>query len=424
LDAFLVRAEDSTMTTSAHRLSDPGVGHPPAPRDAVSVQSDAVELTVLMPCLNEERTIGACIRKAQGFMAAHGIAGEVLVVDNGSSDRSGAIAAEAGARVVRHEPRGYGSALRHGIREARGTFVVMGDADDTYDFGRLDAFVQFLRSGNDLVMGSRLRGDIGKGAMPWMHRHVGTPVLTALMNLFYRTGISDTNCGLRGFRRKAVEGLDLRCNGMEFASEMVIRASQEGLRIAETPIAYAAPSAARKPHLNTFRDGWRHLRFMLVLSPTWLFLYPGLAVFLAGFALMGLLMVRAVAVMGIPLGLSAVLFAGMLMFIGLQATLFGVFGVLLSGRDAHHAHTARPARLFVRWFTVERGLLAGAIVACLGLVLGAITVRWLLSVTTPSSIHAGVTRLSIVSTFVTLLGIQITSFSFFLGLADLDRTLE
>jgi glycosyltransferase involved in cell wall biosynthesis len=390
--------------------------------DARPAGTDAIELTVLMPCLNEEKTIAACIGKALRFFTGHEIAGEVLVVDNGSTDDSLAVARAAGARVVTHDVRGYGSALRRGIREARGTFVVMGDADDTYDFARLGRFVELLRDGNDLVMGSRLRGVIEKRAMPWSHRYVGTPVLTALMNLFYRTGISDTNCGLRGFRRATVEGLSLRCNGMEFASEMVIRASQEGLRIAETPIAYAAPTVERRPHLNTWSDGWRHLRFMLVFSPTWLFLYPGLLVFLAGLLLMGLLMTRPVAVLGIPLGLSVVLFAGMLMFTGLQATLFGVFGLLLYGREGHRL--AGVARFFARSFTVERGLVIGALVACLGFGLAGATVCWLLSVATPSSIHAGVTRLSIVSTFITLLGIQITSFSFFLGLADLDKTLR
>jgi glycosyltransferase involved in cell wall biosynthesis len=388
------------------------------------VGSEPVELTVLMPCLNEQQTIAACVGKARRFFAERAIAGEVLVVDNGSTDDSARVAEAAGARVVGHDVRGYGSALKRGIEEARGTFVVMGDADDTYDFARLDEFVDLLRTGNDLVMGSRLRGVIEKRAMPWTHRYIGTPVLTALMNLFYRTGISDTNCGLRGFRRAAVKGLGLRSNGMEFASEMVIRASQDGLRIAETPIAYAAPIAGRQPHLKTWRDGWRHLRFMLVLSPTWLFLYPGLFVFLTGLLLIGLLMVRPVAILGIPLGLSAVLFAGVLMFIGLQATLFGIFGLLLYARGGQARQVTPVARFFLRSFTVERGLALGVLLVGLGLALAGVTIRWLLDVATPASIHPGVTRLSILSTFVTLLGVQVTSFSFFLGLADLNKTLE
>jgi hypothetical protein len=244
------------------------------------------------------------------------------------------------------------------------------------------------------------------------------------MNLFYRTGVSDTNCGLRGFRRAAVQGLGLRCNGMEFASEMVIRASQEGLRIAETPIAYRAPAAGRRPHLNTWRDGWRHLRFMLVLSPTWLFLYPGLLTFVAGLLLMGLLMVRPVAIMGIPLGLSAVLFAGLLMFIGLQGALFGIFGLLGYARGGRATQVTPVARFLLRWFTVERGLALGVVLVGLGLALAGVTIRWLFNVATPAIIHPGVTRLSILSTFVTLLGVQVTSFSFFLALADLDKTLE
>lgn len=383
-----------------------------------------IELTVLIPCLNEERTISACIGKALQFLARRGVAGEVLVVDNGSADRSAMVAASAGARVIAHAEKGYGSALRRGIEEAHGRYVIMGDADDTYDFASLDRFLDLLREGNDLVMGSRLRGVIERRAMPWLHRYLGTPVLTRVMNVFYGTHISDTNCGLRGFSRSAIDGLGLRCRGMEFASEMVVRAAQHGLRIAEAAIRYSAPAVHSQPHLNTFRDGWRHLRFMLVLSPSWLFLYPGLAVFLAGCLLMGVLLARPVVIMGIPFGLSTVLFAGVLMFIGLQGALFGVFGLLLYARAGHVRLQGRLARLFLESFTVERGLVAGGLVVSVGLALAAVTVRWLLRVANPASIHPAVTRLSILATFVTLLGVQITSFSFFLGLADIDKTLE
>jgi glycosyltransferase involved in cell wall biosynthesis len=383
-----------------------------------------LELTVLMPCLNEERTIAICIGKALDFMKAQGITGEVLIVDNGSTDQSARIAADAGARVVAHPVKGYGSALRRGIKEARGRFVIMGDADDTYDFSDLGEFVGLLRGGNDLVMGSRLRGNIEKHAMPWLHRHLGTPVLTGVMNLFYRARISDTNCGLRGFSRRAIEGLGLRCRGMEFASEMVILAAQEGLKIAETPISYRAPAIERKPHLRTFRDGWRHLRFMLMLSPTWLFIYPGLALMLSGGALTSLLWLRPVAVMGIPLGLSVTLFAGALVFIGLEVALSGVFGLVLYASGGQAQRTNWLTRFVVRSFSLERGLIVGVVILCAGLAMSLATTGVLVRVSAPEVIDVGVTRLSIISTFVVLLGVQVIAFSFFLGLADLNKTLE
>jgi glycosyltransferase involved in cell wall biosynthesis len=383
-----------------------------------------VELTVLMPCLNEARTLATCIGKARRFLDEHGIAGEVLIVDNGSTDDSVRIATENGARVVSHAVKGYGSALRRGIQEARGRFVIMGDADDTYDFSNLGEFVRLLRSGHDLVMGSRLRGNIEKNAMPWLHQYVGTPALTGVMNLFYRAHISDTNCGLRGFRKEAIDGLNLRCRGMEFASEMVIRAAQEGLTIAETPISYAAPAVERTPHLRTFRDGWRHLRFMLMLSPTWLFVYPGLALMLVGGALTSWLWLRPVAILGIPLGLSVALFAGALMFVGLEVALSGIFGLLLYARGGQVQRTNGLTRFLLRVYTLERGLLVGVTILGAGLAMGLATIGLLMKVAAPGTISIPVTRLSIVSVFVALLGVQIISFSFFLSLADLNKTLE
>src|SRR5216683_5320693 len=246
---------------------------------------DAIELSVVMPCLNESATVGTCVKKALGAMARHGIHGEVIVADNGSTDGSPRIAAEQGARVVPIETRGYGSALRGGIAAARGRFVLMGDADDSYDFTQLNAYVGKLREGYDLVMGNRFQGGILPGAMPPLHRYLGNPVLTGIGRLFFKSPVGDFHCGLRGFRKEAIEGLRLRTLGMEYAGEMIVKASAFGLRITEIPTTLSPDRRDHAPHLRTWRDGWRHLRFLLLYSPRWLFLYPGIALFALGIIL-------------------------------------------------------------------------------------------------------------------------------------------
>lgn len=241
-----------------------------------------MELTILMPCLNEARTVEACARAARGFLEKAGVDGEVLVADNGSTDSSAQIAAAAGARIVHVPTRGYGAALIAGIEAARGRFVIMGDADCSYDFTSLDGFVERLRSGVPLVMGNRFRGGIAPGAMPFLHRYLGNPVLSFIGRRFFRTDINDFHCGLRGFSREAVARLGLVSGGMEFASEMVAKAALAQLRIAEVPTTLRPDGRDRPPHLRTWRDGWRHLRFLLLFCPRWLFLYPGIALLLIG----------------------------------------------------------------------------------------------------------------------------------------------
>lgn len=245
---------------------------------------DTVELTILMPCLNEARTVGQCVAAARAYLESSGVPGEVVVADNGSSDGSQAIAAQAGARVVTVKQRGYGAALIGGIAAARGTYVIMGDADSSYDFADLTGFMDALRRGADLVMGNRFAGGISPGAMPVLHRYLGNPVLSFVGRLFFRTSIRDFHCGLRGFSKVAIERLGLVTPGMEFASEMMAKAALAGMTLAEVPTTLRPDGRDRRPHLRTWRDGWRHLRFLLLFCPRWLFLYPGVALFAAGAA--------------------------------------------------------------------------------------------------------------------------------------------
>jgi hypothetical protein len=240
------------------------------------------ELTILMPCLDEAETLATCIAKAQSFLAEQGMDGEVLIADNGSTDGSQQIAAALGARVVPIPRRGYGAALIGGIEAARGRFVIMGDADDSYDFSRLLPYVERLRAGAQLVMGNRFRGGIGDGAMPFLHKYLGNPVLSFLGRLFFRIPIGDFHCGLRGFNREAIRSLNLTTSGMEFASEMVVKSAIAGLRVEEVPTTLQKDGRSRPPHLRTWRDGWRHLRFLLIFSPRFLYLLPGFVLLLLG----------------------------------------------------------------------------------------------------------------------------------------------
>jgi len=248
-------------------------------------ETNDVELTVVMPCLNEAETVATCVRKAMGFLAESGISGEVIVADNGSTDGSRQLAADAGARVVPIPERGYGNALMGGIIAARGEYVIMGDADDSYDFTNLMPFITELRKGNDLVMGNRFKGGIAPGAMPPLHRYLGNPVLSFIGRLFFPSAIGDFHCGLRGFRRDSAIALGLQATGMEFASEMVVKATLAKQKVTEVPTTLVKDGRSRKPHLRSFRDGWRHLRFLLLFSPRWLFFYPGLVLLLVGLGL-------------------------------------------------------------------------------------------------------------------------------------------
>ena len=283
------------------------------------------ELTVLMPCLNEAETIGICVKNAREYIDSRNIDGEVVVADNGSTDGSQAIAEERGARVIPVAYKGYGSALLGGISAARGRFVIMGDADNSYDFSMLDPFIDKLREGYDLVIGNRFKGGIKPGAMPLLHRYLGNPLLTGIGRMFFRSPVGDFHCGLRGFNRQAVANLGLVASGMEFASEMVVKATLQRLKIAEVPTTLSPDGRTRPPHLRSWRDGWRHLRFLLLFSPRWLFLYPGAALMILGLVSMAWLLPGPRQVGGLTFDVHTLAYSAAAIVCGFQAVAFAVF---------------------------------------------------------------------------------------------------
>ena len=330
-----------------------------------------MELTILMPCLNEAATVGVCVQKARGFLERSGIEGEVLVADNGSSDGSRELAERAGARVIGVPRRGYGAALGAGIAAARGRYVIMGDADDSYDFSRLEALVEKLRAGYPLVMGNRFKGGIRPGAMPALHRYLGNPVLSFIGRMLFGTGVRDFHCGLRGFDRDAARALDLRTPGMEFASELVVKAALAGWRIAEVPIVLHPDGRGRPPHLRSWRDGWRHLRFLLLFSPRWLFLYPGLALLTLGSALTAVLYVTPLRLGSAGLDIHSMLYAAAGALLGMQLCLFALFARVSAQSAGLLPRRASLDRLLGA-LTLERGLLFGLALVAAGLAWSAV----------------------------------------------------
>lgn len=329
--------------------------------------ADELELTILMPCLNEAETLAACIGKAQGFLNRAGIAGEIIIADNGSTDGSRELAQSLGARVVPVAERGYGAALGGGIQAARGRFVIMGDADDSYDFSQLDAFVAQLRDGADLVMGNRFKGGIGPGAMPWLHRYIGNPVLSSVGRLFFRTPIGDFHCGLRGFSRAAILALNLRTTGMEFASEMVVKATLAQLDLREVPTTLSKDGRSRPPHLRSFRDGWRHLRFLLLFSPRWLFLYPGFALLGVGLLVGALLSSGPMRLGNVTFDVHTFLIAALCIIVGLQSISFAIIGRRFASRYGFIPRSGNYDRL-LEALTLERILLVAALLMLVGLI--------------------------------------------------------
>jgi hypothetical protein len=327
---------------------------------------ELIELTILMPCLNEAKTLAACIGKARAFLAEHRISGEVLIADNGSTDGSREIARSCGARVVEVPIRGYGAALYHGSLAARGRFVIMGDSDDSYDFSDLMGFVTRLRAGDELVMGNRFRGGIKPGAMPWANRHIGNPILSAIGRWLFKSQIGDFYCGLRGFSLQAFKRMDLRTAGMEYAAEMVIKATLLNLRIGEVPTTLSPDGRQRPPHLRPWLDGWRGLRFMLLYSPRWLFFYPGLLLMGIGL-LMALWLIPGPRRIGtVAFDVHTLFYSFIAIIIGFQASLFSLFVRELATRGGFLPPDPLMEKIS-RLLTLEAGLICGGLLFAVGL---------------------------------------------------------
>jgi glycosyltransferase involved in cell wall biosynthesis len=293
--------------------------------DREAILKEQYKISILMPCLNEAETLAVCIDKAKRFLDANGIYGEIMIADNGSTDGSQEIAASVGARVIHVELKGYGSALMRGFEAAQGEYIIMGDADDSYDFSELGEFVAALEAGYDLVMGNRFKGGIMPGAMPFLHRYIGNPILSWLARLFFKSDIGDFHCGLRGFKKEAILSLNLQTTGMEFASEMVVKATMKGLKIKEVPTILYPDGRTRPPHLRTWSDGWRHLRFLLLYSPRWLFFYPGLALIILGMLISAYLLPGPRNMLGVTLDINTLMYAAFLIILGVQSVLFSLF---------------------------------------------------------------------------------------------------
>lgn len=386
--------------------------------DGGQADDGEIELSIVMPCLNEAETLETCIRKAARYLAEHGVRGEIVVGDNGSTDGSREIALRNGARVVDVAIRGYGAAVYHATLAARGRFIVMGDADDSYDFLALQPFVEKLRQGYALVMGNRFLGGIRPGAMPWKNRYLGNPLLSAVGRLFFHSPAHDFHCGLRGFSREFFQRMDFRTTGMEFASEMVIKATLAGERIAEVPTTLNPDGRSRPPHLRPWRDGWRHLRFMLLYSPRWLFLIPGLLAMLLGGTGVLALLGGDVAVGSVHLGVHTMLYAAMTILAGFQAVCFSVFTKVFAITEGLLPEDPRLAKLF-RYVTLESGLAAGFVL----LLFSAAGTLYALSYWRSTAFGAldpnRMLRLVIPAAFTFLLGCQTILASLFLSVLGL-----
>lgn len=374
-----------------------------------------------MPCLNEAETLEVCIEKARSYLDRSGVVGEVIVADNGSTDGSQQIALSLGARVVDVPSKGYGSALMGGIEAAEGEYVIMGDADDSYDFANLDFFVERLRAGDDLVMGNRFRGGIEPGAMPPLHKYLGNPVLSWIGRVLFPSKIRDFHCGLRGFSRKAILGLSLRTTGMEFASEVVVKATLAGLKVSEVPTTLKRDGRSRPPHLRSWRDGWRHLRFLLIFSPRWLFLYPGAFAFAVGILGSVVLLFGPITVGNVGFDVSSQLYLAALALVGYQAILFWLLTKLYAQREGFTLPRGRAFETLAARVSLESSALAGIVLflAGLGIAIAQVIV-W--AGQGFGQLDATETmRLAVPSALLMILGTQTIMSGMFMGILTIDH---
>jgi glycosyltransferase involved in cell wall biosynthesis len=383
--------------------------------------SDELEVSIVMPCLNEARTVVNCVAKAKRGLRTFGVTGEVIVADNGSTDGSAELAASAGARVVPIAARGYGAALMGGIAAAKGRYVIMGDADESYDFEVIAPFVERLRAGDDLVMGNRFRGGIDRGAMPGLHRYLGNPLLSFVARLFFGGDVGDFHSGMRAFRVDAIRSLDLRTTGMEFASEMAVKAHLHRLKVSEVPIRLYPDRRGRPPHLRTWRDGWRHLRFLLLYSPRWLFLYPGAALMLVGSLVALWLLPGGRVAGGVGFDVHTLIYAAGAVIIGFQAVVFALFTKIFAISEGLLPEDPRLNRLF-RFVTLESGLVVGAVLLLIGVGTGIAAVGiWQGAGFGALDQTSRTLRLVIVSVTTLALGLEVVLASFFFSILGLRR---
>ncbi|MGB0909877.1 MAG: glycosyltransferase family 2 protein [Nitrospirales bacterium] len=399
------------LSTSALHPSDHQVMFEPE-------TTDSPEVSIVLPCLNEARTLETCLRKANLAFATHQLHGEIIVADNGSQDGSQAIALKCGAQVVPVQQRGYGAALMAGISAAKGKYVLMGDADDSYDLSAIFPFIEELREGSDLVMGCRLPkagGTIDPGAMPWLHRWIGNPVLSGIGRIFFHSPVTDFHCGMRAFRRSTYLTMNLCSTGMEFASEMVIKATLMGVRITEIPITLHKDGRDRSPHLKTWRDGWRHLRFMLLYCPRWLFIVPGLSLFTTGMVLGSLLLSGPVTINEIIFDTNTLLIASMAILVGFNLSSFGIFSRTFASSVGFLPKDQFLEKTLGR-SSLEMGIALGTFVCLIGIgLLGLGMWQWHLQQYGPLS-YPDSLRLIIPGTTALTLGIEIIFSSFVMSL--------
>ena len=378
-----------------------------------------VEASVVMPCLNEEDTIGICIEKAKESFIKHNIKGEIIVSDNGSSDKSVEISTRSGARVVHQPLRGYGNAYIKGIENARGKYVIMGDADNTYDFSEIHKFIEPLRKGADMVMGSRLKGRIHKGAMPFLHRYIGNPILSGILNLMFKAKVSDSHCGMRSFKREVFDKLRLKTPGMEFASEMVIKAAKARIKIVDIPISYYPREGESK--LRTFKDGWRHLRFMLLLSPKYLFLLPGSVMFVFGLVSLIMLVRGPIIIRGHDFDLHMMILSSFFTISGLQILSLGLFTQIYA-HDLFDTKNKLVAFL-VKYFSLERGIYTGLFILAVGFLFCLKVYYNYVNGIVGDSVYYNA-RLAVFGTTFMISGFQILSSSFYVSFLGAKKEHE
>jgi len=380
--------------------------------------TEAIELSIVMPCLNEAETLATCIDKAQGYLERSGVVGEVVIADNGSTDGSQDIARAHGARVVDVPAKGYGSALMGGIDAARGEYVIMGDADDSYDFSRLDPFVERLRAGDELVMGNRFKGGIAEGAMPPLHKYLGNPVLSWIGRMLFRSPIGDFHCGLRGFNRRSILNLHLQTTGMEFASEVVVKSTLGGLRVSEVPTTLDKDGRSRPPHLRSWRDGWRHLRFLLIFSPRWLFLIPGAVAFFIG--LLGTLFLSfgPIILGDVGFDVSSQVYLAALTVVGYQSVLFAILTKIYAQHEGFRIPRSRNFDRLERRISLESSALVGLAIFVIGLAIAI----WQFSVWASTGFGAldptSTLRTAVLAALLMMLGAQTIMAGMFLGVLN------